>query len=207
MKEFITLSGESVGEYEEKKSRFIAVAVPVTTEEDAVSFIDSVKKKSVGARHNVYAFRLSSGIERSSDDGEPSGTGGKPLLELLLHNGICDALIVVTRYFGGVLLGVGGLKRAYTTAAAAALENAVKLSGKEAVRIKIASEYACFDRLCFLIGKANGEITAKDFSEDVTLVAVIPSEGYDSFENEMEEILPMKTEITEKEKILYFFEK
>ena len=102
---------------------------------------------------------------------------------------------------------MGGLKRAYTTAAAAALENAVKLSGKEAVRIKIASEYACFDRLCFLISKANGEITAKDFSEDVTLVAVIPSEGYDSFENEMEEILPMKTEITEKEKILYFFEK
>ncbi|MGN1081764.1 MAG: IMPACT family protein [Acutalibacteraceae bacterium] len=207
MKEFITVAGESVGEYEEKKSRFIAVAVPITCEEDAVSFIDSVKKKNVGARHNVYAFRLVSGTERSSDDGEPSGTGGKPILELLQHNGISNALIVVTRYFGGVLLGVGGLKRAYTAAAASAIDGAVKLSAKEAVKIKIVSEYACFDRLCFIIGEANGEITYKDFSEDVKLVAVIPSEGYESFENEVEELLPMKAKITEKEKILYFFEK
>ena len=83
MKEFVTVKGVSVGEYEEKKSKFIATLLPVKTEEEASAVIDEIRKKKVGARHNVYAFRLSEGTERSSDDGEPSGTGGKPLLEIL----------------------------------------------------------------------------------------------------------------------------
>ncbi len=207
MKEFITVKDRSMGEYDEKKSRFIAVLVPVSTPEEAQSVIDSVKKNNVGARHNCYAFRLSGGTERSSDDGEPSGTGGKPLLELLQHNNLQDVLIVVTRYFGGVLLGVGGLKRAYTAAALEALSNAVKLKKQEAVKISLGLDYSAFDKFSFILNSADGEVEEKEFATEIKLSAVIPKNNYSLFEDELGKSLPTGVKITEKEEILYFFEK
>ncbi len=207
MKEFITVKEKSVGEYDEKKSRFIAVLVPVSTPEEASEFIDLVKKNNVGARHNCYAFRLSEGIERSSDDGEPSGTGGKPLLELLQHNNLSDVLVVVTRYFGGVLLGVGGLKRAYTAAALEALSNAVKLKKQEAVRIRLEFDYSVYDKFIFILNSAEGEITEKEFSSEIKINAVIPKNYYPLFEEELQKAFPTGVKITEKEEILYFFVK
>ncbi len=206
MKEFVTVKGVSVGEYEEKKSKFIATLLPVKTEEEASAVIDEIRKKNVGARHNVYAFRLSEGTERSSDDGEPSGTGGKPLLEILKAGNLSDVLVVVTRYFGGVLLGTGGLKRAYTAAANEALKLSVKLHKRLAVKMSFSLSYSFFDRLNFLIEKFKGEITAKDFTNEVTISVVMPLSEYENFSREFEKNLVSGVKCTEREEILYFFQ-
>ena len=206
MKEYITVKGTSIGEYEEKKSKFIAVLLPVTTEEEASAVIDEVRKKNVGARHNVYAFRLSSGTERSSDDGEPSGTGGKPLLEMLKAENLSDVLVVVTRYFGGVLLGTGGLKRAYTAAASEALKLAVKRHRKLAVRMSFVMDYSFYDRLSFLIDKSLGEVIEKNFTNEVSLTVVLPWAEYENFQREYEKNLISGVKCTEREEILHFFE-
>ena len=117
MEDYRTIRGTAIGEYEEKKSRFIAQLAFADSEEKAVAFLEQVRAANRTARHNVYAYRLREGNrERYSDDGEPAKTAGTPALEVLQHSGLTDLIVVVTRYFGGVLLGTGGLVRAYTTA-------------------------------------------------------------------------------------------
>ena len=119
MEDYRTIRGTAIGEYEEKKSRFIAQLSFADSEEKAVAFLEQVRAANRTARHNVYAYRLREGNrERYSDDGEPAKTAGTPALEVLQHSGLTDLIVVVTRYFGGVLLGTGGLVRAYTTATA-----------------------------------------------------------------------------------------
>ena len=119
MEDYRTVRGTAIGEYEEKKSRFIAQLSFADSEEKAVAFLEQVRAANRTARHNVYAYRLREGNrERYSDDGEPAKTAGTPALEVLQHSGLTDLIVVVTRYFGGVLLGTGGLVRAYTTATA-----------------------------------------------------------------------------------------
>ncbi len=115
MEDYRTIRGTAIGEYEEKKSRFIAQLAFADSEEKAVAFLEQVRAANRTARHNVYAYRLREGNrERYSDDGEPAKTAGTPALEVLQHSGLTDLIVVVTRYFGGVLLGTGGLVRAYT---------------------------------------------------------------------------------------------
>ena len=115
MEDYRTIHGTATGEYEEKKSRFIAALSFADSEEAAVAFLEQVRAANRTARHNVYAYRLREGNrERYSDDGEPAKTAGTPALEVLQHSGLTDLIVVVTRYFGGVLLGTGGLVRAYT---------------------------------------------------------------------------------------------
>ncbi len=116
-KTYITVKEAATAEITEKKSRFIAAMRHVESEEEAAAFIASVKKEHYSARHNVYAFILNNGFKKYSDDGEPTRTGGFPVLEMLENEGITDCVCVVTRYFGGTLLGTGGLIRAYTKAA------------------------------------------------------------------------------------------
>lgn len=123
----MTLGKEGVASLEVKKSEFIGYAAHVTTESEARAFIDKIRKKHADARHNVYAYCLKeNNILRYSDDGEPQGTAGLPVLDILRKGGITDAVIVVTRYFGGILLGTGGLVHAYAAAAKAAVEDAGK---------------------------------------------------------------------------------
>ena len=125
MEDYRTIRGTAIGEYEEKKSRFIAQLSFADSEEKAVAFLEQVRAANRTARHNVYAYRLREGSrERYSDDGEPAKTAGTPALEVLQHSGLTDLIVVITRYFGGVLLGTGGLVRAYTTATSRALEAA-----------------------------------------------------------------------------------
>lgn len=125
MESYVTIHHYASFEYEDRKSVFIGEATPVSNEEDALSFIESVKKKYPDARHHVYAYVLrDNSIMRFSDDREPQGTAGMPVLDVIRKNGLCDVVIVVTRYFGGTLLGTGGLVRAYTAAALGAVENA-----------------------------------------------------------------------------------
>ena len=129
MEDYRTIRGTATGEYEEKKSRFIAQLSFADSEEKAVAFLEQVRAANRTARHNVYAYRLREGNrERYSDDGEPAKTAGTPALEVLQHSGLTDLVVVITRYFGGVLLGTGGLVRAYTTATARALEAADRVT-------------------------------------------------------------------------------
>ena len=124
MEQFLIPSGEGTSEYMEKKSRFLGLITPVTTEAEARARLEAVKKREYDARHNCWAYILHSGQKRYSDDGEPQGTAGQPILNVLEREGVQDVLCVVTRYFGGILLGAGGLCRAYTKAAKDALDDA-----------------------------------------------------------------------------------
>ena len=124
MKEYYVPTGESETEFTEKRSRFIGHVFPVETEEQARARIEQVKKRCHDARHNCWCYRLRSGVERYSDDGEPQGTAGQPMLNVFQREAVVDVCCVVTRYFGGVLLGAGGLVRAYTQSAKEALDAA-----------------------------------------------------------------------------------
>ena len=124
MDQYRTIRGTSTFEYEEKRSRFIATAAFADTEEAALAVLEKVRAANRTARHNVYAYVLQNGRTRYSDDGEPAKTAGTPVLEAIGHAGISDVIVVVTRYFGGILLGTGGLVRAYTAAASGALQSA-----------------------------------------------------------------------------------
>ena len=140
MQEYFTVSKVGTGEFTEKKSKFIATVVPVHSQEEAMSVIEKIRTKYWDAKHNVYAYILLEGQQkRYSDDSEPSGTAGVPVLNILEKAGLKDTLVVVTRYFGGILLGTGGLVRAYSQAAKLGVENAgiVKRSLCDAVNISM----------------------------------------------------------------------
>ena len=125
MADYKTVRAEASGELTEKRSRFIGYCKPVSTEEEATAFIAAIRSRHWDARHNVYAYSLRGGnLRRYSDDGEPSGTAGMPVLDVLQKSGVTDVCVVVTRYFGGVLLGTGGLVRAYSQAARLGLDAA-----------------------------------------------------------------------------------
>ena len=184
----ILLSGGQ-GEYEEKKSRFIATVRSVQTEEEAVSFIEEIKKKYWDARHNCSAFCIGSRGEltRCSDDGEPSGTAGRPMLEVLLGSGVRNIAVVVTRYFGGVLLGTGGLVRAYTQAVKeglAACEIGVMRQGTE---LLIEAEYNDIGKVLYLLGNRGVQPTSSEYAEKVRLKVTLAKEETEGFLKELTE--------------------
>lgn len=164
------------GEITEKKSRFIVTVRPVESEDEAVSFINETKKKYWDARHNCSAFVIGKRQEltRCSDDGEPAGTAGRPMLDVLLKENIHNAAVVVTRYFGGVLLGTGGLVRAYQQATKAGLSASEIIEKKDGAVLFIRTDYTGIGRLQYLF--AQEKITAMDtaYEADVLVKAVIP---------------------------------
>ena len=167
MEDYRTIRGTATGEYEEKKSRFIAALSFADSEEAAVAFLEQGRAAN---RHNVYAYRLREGNrERYSDDGEPAKTAGTPALEVLQHSGLTDLIVVVTRYFGGVLLGTGGLVRAYTTATARALENAEVVTVRSGVELRMTVDYSLYERASLLIDAAGAKQAAPEFADRVTL--------------------------------------
>ena len=170
MEDYRTIRGTATGEYEEKKSRFIAQLSFADSEERAVAFLEQVRAANRTARHNVYAYRLREGNrERYSDDGEPAKTAGTPALEVLQHSGLTDLIVVVTRYFGGVLLGTGGLVRAYTTAAARALENAEVVTVRSVVELEATVDYSLYERTALLVNGAGANLADPQFTDRVTL--------------------------------------
>ena len=166
------------GEIIEKKSRFICTVRPVETEEEAVAFIAEMKKKYWDARHNCSAFVLGDRQEltRCSDDGEPAGTAGRPMLEVLLGRGIHNAAVVVTRYFGGVLLGTGGLVRAYTEAAKLALEDAGLKEVCLQSRLFIQVPYADWGTIQYILQQAEVESMKEEYGADVCTEIRLPVE-------------------------------
>ncbi len=181
---WLTSPGES--EYIEKKSRFLGVVIPIESEEEALEFIKSKKKEHYSARHNCFAYIISaetagtsSPVTRYSDDGEPSGTAGRPILDSLTYAGITNAVLVVTRYFGGVLLGTGGLTRAYGQAAKEAIENAGKVNIIEGRSISVTTDYNGYGRIEYLL-REYGLKSDSDFTDKVTITILCPEEKVDS---------------------------
>lgn len=164
------------GEITEKKSRFIATVRPVESEDEAVSFINETKKKYWDARHNCSAFVIGKRQEltRCSDDGEPAGTAGRPMLDVFLKENIHNAAVVVTRYFGGVLLGTGGLVRAYQQATKAGLSASEIIEKKDGAVLFIRTDYTGIGRLQYLFAQEKITVMDTAYEADVLVKAVIP---------------------------------
>lgn len=176
-----SVRGESYAEYVIKKSKFIARAVHITTEEEAQAYLRDGKKQYWDARHNCYAYQLGMNFEKqkSSDDGEPSGTAGKPILEVLKNKGLTNTLIVVTRYFGGIKLGTGGLIRAYGTAAVAALDNAIIEDYIDCRILYLQTDYSFLSATERLLPDFEAVITKRDFADFVGLTVGVPEDKAD----------------------------
>jgi len=189
------------GEIIEKKSRFIATVQPVETEEEAVAFIESMKKKYWDARHNCSAFVIGSRNEltRCSDDSEPSGTAGRPMLEVLLGQEVHNVAVVVTRYFGGVLLGTGGLVRAYTKAVQEGLANSQIATLAFGTEVKVETDYNGIGKLQYILGKAGVSIQNSEYTDIVTLKFFLLQEQKEQILKEITEATAGKCKIEEIE--------
>ena len=189
----------------EKKSRFIATVRPVSSEEEAVAFIAEMKKKYWDARHNCSAFVIGDRQEmsRCSDDGEPAQTAGRPMLDVLLREDIHNVAVVVTRYFGGVLLGTGGLVRAYQKSVQEGLAASVIIDKKEGRRLSVGTDYTGLGKLQYLIAK--DELTTIDtvYTEKVELILMVPKEKEQSFEKEVTEATSGNADISWGDEVLY----
>lgn len=179
----ITVSGYGESLYEVKRSKFIGYCKPVLTAQEANDFVDEIRRKHADARHNVYAWILKKEIslQKYSDDGEPSGTAGLPVMSVLTKNEITDCAIVVTRYFGGILLGKGGLVRAYTKAAALALKEAGPKVMEMCAVMNFRCDYSSYDRLVFEIKNHGYVISRTDFGADVDIDVTVPLDMVEGF--------------------------
>lgn len=164
------------GEVVEKKSRFIATVVSVQTEDEALQFIESVRKKYWDARHHCYAYVIGerAQLQRFSDDGEPGGTAGKPILEVIMGEEVRNVALVVTRYFGGTLLGTGGLVRAYSSAAKEGLASSVIITKIPGVKLRIGTDYNGLGKIQYILGQKGLEVLDAVYTEKVELEALIP---------------------------------
>ena len=168
MQEYKTVEKEASDFFIEKKSKFIGYAKPVKTQEEAVEFISEIKSKHWDATHNVYAYVLrENNIQRYSDDGEPSGTAGVPVLDVMLKESLVDVCVVATRYFGGTLLGAGGLVRAYSHTSKIALEAAGIITMAQCSVMSAEVDYSFYDRLNILLSDFSAVILDTSFSDKV----------------------------------------
>lgn len=192
------LSGEA--QIIEKKSRFIANVFPIQNEEEALTYIESIKKKFWDARHHCYAYIHADGkISRCSDDGEPSGTAGKPMLEILQNKNIQGICVIVTRYFGGILLGTGGLVRAYQSATLIGLENASIYELEEGYLSDYIISYEEYGKFNYLCEKYKLPRISIDYTEQIFLQLILPIDIHSIFIAKIQEesagkILPIKEE-------------
>lgn len=193
------------GEIVEKKSRFIATLAPANSEEEAAAFIETVKKKYWDARHNCSAFVIGDKAQmtRCSDDGEPSGTAGKPMMEVLLASEVRNVAAVVTRYFGGTLLGTGGLVRAYTQAVQAGLEASEIITMRYGAELEIITDYNGIGKIQYILGQMGLEIQDSEYTDIVTLKLIIPYEQSGMLRKEITEATAGRAHIKEKDK--YYF--
>ena len=204
MEEYKTVRQSATAEYEEKRSRFIAQCIPVTTEADAAAHIQRIKVENFGARHNVYAYMLKDGgLSRCSDDGEPHSTAGMPTLEVIRSAGVVDCLIVTTRYFGGVLLGTGGLVRAYSGAVQAGLAASTVIEKHHGISLQVTTDYTGIGKIQYIAGERSLPILDSEYTDKVVLKLLVP-------DDQIEEVKKAITEGTngraglEKDAELYF---
>ena len=178
MEDYLVPRGVGQAEYIEKKSRFLGGVYPVTSEQEAKEILERVRKQHYDARHNCWCYILKSGQKRYSDDGEPQGTAGQPMLNVFEREGVVAVLCIVTRYFGGILLGAGGLCRAYTKAAKDALDAAGISKMQPWLRQQITVSYALFERAKLLIAAQEGTVEDAQYRAEILMTYRIP-EGAD----------------------------
>lgn len=176
LEQYKTIYEGGEGEIVEKKSRFIATVRLVESEEEAVSFIEEMKKKYWDARHNCHAYVIGEHrkITRCSDDGEPSGTAGRPMLDVLLGEDLYNTAVVVTRYFGGTLLGTGGLVRAYSKAVQEGLKNSIVIEKKQGVRLEVITDYNGVGKMQYLAGENQLPILHSEYTDIVKMELLVP---------------------------------
>ncbi len=199
------LKSGGTGEIVEKKSRFIATIEPVASEEEAYAFIERIKKKHYDARHNCFAFSVGTGsnpLQRFSDDGEPQGTAGKPMLEIINGRDIHNICIVVTRYFGGTLLGTGGLVRAYTDASKEGLKNCEIGKLQPVYPAEIELDYTDVGKVQHILAGLEIEILDSVYAQKVSLILHVPTGMKDMVEKQITEATSARAEMLFEDEIL-----
>ena len=188
MEDYLVPGGQAQAEYIEKKSRFIGQVFPVTTEQEAKATIERVRRQHYDARHNCWCYILKSGQKRYSDDGEPQGTAGQPMLNVFQREGVENVVCVVTRYFGGVLLGAGGLTRAYAKSAKDALDAAGKARMRLWSAVTVDCPYPMLERLKLLAAAHGGTVEGTDFGAAVSVRILLPQENAAGFDAALTEL-------------------
>ncbi|MBR5514342.1 MAG: YigZ family protein [Ruminococcus sp.] len=195
---YFTISKPASDSFIEKKSEFIGYIAPVKTNDEAVAFINEIKAMHRKARHNVYAYILrKDNISRYSDDGEPQGTAGVPVLEVLQKRGLTDVCVVVTRYFGGILLGGGGLLRAYSHAASIACDAAHIMDMRLCHRLTIKTDYNLYGKINYILPNFDVITVKSDFADAVTLEILVMSDKLDALRKELTEVTNNSAEVTD----------
>ena len=192
-------------EITEKKSRFIATVIPAEDEETALEFIESMRKKYWNATHNCYAYVIGerNELQRCSDDGEPGGTAGRPMLDVLLGEDIHNVAVVVTRYFGGTLLGTGGLVRAYSKSVQVGLEASEVIEKRSGFLLKMAADYNGIGKIQYILGKKGIPTIASEYGADVVLEVLVPAEEEEGLKEEITEGTSGRTVYQEEKAVLY----
>lgn len=187
--EYKTIGKCASAEFTEKRSRFIGYIKPVTTKDEAIDFINEIRSKHWDATHNVYAYVLRDGqAKRYSDDGEPQGTAGIPVLDVLVKENVTDCVVVATRYFGGILLGGGGLVRAYSHTAKIAVDAGGIITMRLCSVMKIKCDYNFYGRLTSLVPEYGGVVDNVDFTDSVEMSFHIPSDKVPFFESKLTDL-------------------
>ena len=181
MSTYIVPASEGRSEYEEKRSSFLGHVCRAVSEEEARKYIESIKKEHRDARHNCWCYIIKDGPERYSDDGEPQGTAGIPMLEILRREGMTNVVCVVTRYFGGILLGAGGLFRAYSKAAKDALDAAGKEEIIPKALLSVPCPYSLLERVKLELPNFSGTVENTEYGELAVLTVSVPEETAESF--------------------------
>ena len=205
MEQYKTGLEGGTGEIVEKKSRFIATVRPVKNEEEALAFLEEMRKKYWDARHNCYAYSIGKNREftRCSDDGEPSGTAGRPMLDVILGEDIYNVAVVVTRYFGGVLLGTGGLVRAYSKAVQEGLAGSLVIEKKKGISLKVTTDYTGIGKIQYIAGERQIPILDSEYTDKVVLKLLVPDAETEAVQKAITEGTNGRAGM-EKEKELYF---
>lgn len=199
MKEYVTIAERAEDDFFERKSQFIGYIAPVSTEEEALAFLAEIRTKHRDARHHCFAYILKNGVKRASDDGEPQGTAGVPILEVVEREGITDVIVVVTRYFGGILLGAGGLVRAYAHAAKLAVDAAQRKVMSPAVLVEMKMDYNQYGRINNVLSKYTAIVQDTQFTDLVTMQILFIERDVDSFRAELTELTAATVEAVEVE--------
>ena len=205
LEQYNTIYEGGEGEIIEKKSRFIATVRLVKTEEEALSFIEEMRKQYWNATHNCYAYVIGERKEtmRCSDDGEPSGTAGKPMLDVLLGEDLYNTAVVVTRYFGGTLLGTGGLVRAYSKAVQEGLACSRIITKHHGILLEIGTDYNGVGKLQYLFGQRGIPITDSRYTEDVKLQVLVPKSEENAVKKAVTEATSARASITDLKELYY----
>lgn len=195
------------GELIEKKSRFIATVTPVESEDEALEFIAAMKKKYWNATHNCFAYVIGENyeIQRCSDDGEPQGTAGRPMLDVLLGEEIHNTAVVVTRYFGGTLLGTGGLVRAYSRSVQEGLRGSTVIEKKVGALLRIRTDYNGIGKIQYLLGQRGLTITDSQYTEIVTVETLVPKEQIEELREAVTEGTNGRAEFLEQTEVCFAF--